>query len=78
MGAGQAIDLKYVEESSRQISKFAKGFTIVVERCTPVKTAQTIKEILETSLKLSLENENNSFSVLSNPEFLAEGSAISD
>ena len=43
------------------------------------ETAQTIKEILETSLKTkSLENENNSFSVLSNPEFLAEGSAISD
>ncbi len=80
VGAGQAIDLKYVEESSRQISKFAKGFTIVVEKSTlPVKTAQTIKEILETSQKTkSLENENNSFSVLSNPEFLAEGSAISD
>ncbi len=75
IGAGKASDLKWVESSARQISKFAKGFTIVVEKSTlPVKTAQVIKEILESSKK---EN-HNSFSVLSNPEFLAEGTAIND
>ena len=50
IGAGQASDLKYVEASSREISKYAEGFTIVVEKSTlPVKTAQTIKDILDAS-----------------------------
>ena len=50
IGAGQASDLKYVEASSREISKYAEGFTIVVEKSTlPVKTAQTIKDILESN-----------------------------
>ena len=76
LGAGQASDLKWVEASARQISKFSRGETIVVEKSTlPVKTAQTIKEILlNESNKLS----NKNFSVLSNPEFLAEGTAIND
>ena len=76
IGAGKAIDLKWVESSARQIAKYAKGFTIVVEKSTlPVRTAQTIKNILESSNKSS---EDKKFSVLSNPEFLAEGTAISD
>jgi len=80
VGAGQAIDLKYVEESSRLIAKYANKSTIVVEKSTlPVKTAQTIKEILNASIT---DKENSKkqvkFSVLSNPEFLAEGSAIND
>ena len=80
VGAGQAIDLKYVEESSRQIAKHANKFTIVVEKSTlPVKTAQTIKEILNASSNNKQDQKKEvSFSVLSNPEFLAEGSAISD
>ena len=80
VGAGQAIDLKYVEESSRQIAKHANKFTIVVEKSTlPVKTAQTIKEILNASTNNKQDQKKEvSFSVLSNPEFLAEGSAISD
>ena len=50
VGAGKASDLKWIESSARQISKFAKGFTIVVEKSTlPVKTANTIKKILEVS-----------------------------
>ena len=77
IGAGQAVDLKYVEASSREISKYARGYTIVVEKSTlPVKTAQTIKEILDASI--INENTDKSFSVLSNPEFLAEGTAIND
>ena len=47
VGAGQAIDLKWVESSARQIAKYSRGHTIVVEKSTlPVKTAETIKNIL--------------------------------
>tara|TARA_Y100000589_G_C27191221_1_gene644906 strand:+ start:3297 stop:4694 length:1398 start_codon:yes stop_codon:yes gene_type:complete len=76
-GAGQAIDLKWVDVSARKISEFASGETIVVEKSTlPVKTAQTIKEILESTNSKS--SNLKKFHVLSNPEFLAEGSAIND
>ena len=76
-GAGLAIDLKWVEASARKISEFGTGETIVVEKSTlPVKTAQTIKEILELSSKNS--SNNKIFHVLSNPEFLSEGTAIKD
>ena len=76
-GAGQAIDLKWVDASARKISEFATGETIVVEKSTlPVKTAQTIKEILESS-NINIKS-NKKFHVLSNPEFLAEGTAIND
>ena len=79
-GAGYASDLKWVEASARQIAKYARGHTIVVEKSTlPVKTAQVIKDILNKSLNNSIKEENNStFSILSNPEFLAEGTAIND
>ena len=79
IGTGQAIDLKYVEASSREISKYAEGHTIVVEKSTlPVKTAQTIKAILDASTKSQNNYNQKTFSVLSNPEFLAEGTAIND
>ena len=61
------------------ISKYAEGFTIVVEKSTlPVKTASTIKSILESFVIHNDKNKSNnkSFSILSNPEFLAEGSAV--
>jgi len=80
-GAGQASDLKWVDSSAREISKYAKGQTIVVEKSTlPVRTAQTIKEILEESnIDSKFDNGKDSkFFVLSNPEFLAEGTAIKD
>ena len=78
MGAGQTSDLRWVESCARQICKSARGNTIVVEKSTlPVKTAQTIKVILDSS-KINNSNENRTFSVLSNPEFLAEGTAIND
>ncbi len=79
IGAGQASDLKWVEACSRQVAKFAKGYTIIVEKSTlPVKTAEVIKNILESS-QLSINSKSEkSFDVLSNPEFLAEGSAIND
>ena len=77
-GAGFASDLKYVESSARQVAKYSKGHTIVVEKSTlPVKTAQTIKSILEAYQEKG-ESTNKTFDILSNPEFLAEGTAISD
>jgi UDPglucose 6-dehydrogenase len=73
MGKGRAADLKFVELSARQIARVAKSDKIVVEKSTlPVRTAQSIKAILD-------ETSNGvKFSVLSNPEFLAEGTAIAD
>ena len=72
-GAGKASDLKWIDKSSRQISKYGKSGAIVVEKSTlPVKTAQTIEEILNSN------NNNKVFKILSNPEFLAEGSAINN
>lgn len=71
MGKGQAADLKYIESCARHIAKVAKTDKIVVEKSTlPVRTAEAIKNILN--------NTGNSvnFQILSNPEFLAEGSAI--
>ena len=77
IGAGQASDLKWVEACAREVAMFAKGHTIVVEKSTlPVKTAEVIKTILKASQ--SNYNDAKTFEVLSNPEFLAEGSAIED
>ncbi|MEP2057994.1 MAG: nucleotide sugar dehydrogenase [Maribacter litoralis] len=72
-GKGQAADLKFIELCARNIAKVAKDDKIVVEKSTlPVRTAQTIQNILD--------NTGNSvkFDILSNPEFLAEGTAIDD
>ena len=71
-GAGMASDLKYVENAARRISEVSISDKIVVEKSTlPVRTAEKIKEILSKNKKISFE-------VLSNPEFLAEGTAIQD
>ncbi len=72
-GAGMAADLKYVESSAKTIAKFSKTNKIIVEKSTlPVRTAEKIKEILNKN------NRKVKFEVLSNPEFLAEGTAIQD
>ena len=82
IGAGYASDLKWIESSARQIAKFSKNHTIVIEKSTlPVKTAETIKTILNSSEQnnpSSKDQKNQTFSIISNPEFLAEGSAIND
>jgi UDPglucose 6-dehydrogenase len=71
LGAGQASYLEWVKASARTLSKSAQGHTIVVEKSTlPARTAEVIQQILA-----SAEGGKN-FSVLSNPEFLAEGTAI--
>ena len=79
VGAGQASDLKWVEVCARQVAKYSHGHTIVVEKSTlPVKTAEVIKTILEEAQATNFSSQGKSFDVLSNPEFLAEGSAIKD
>lgn len=72
-GKGQAADLKFIELCARQIADVATTSKIIVEKSTiPVRTAATIKSILDHTGK------GVQFHVLSNPEFLAEGTAIPD
>ena len=71
-GAGRASDLQYWEATARNIAKWAENDKIVVEKSTlPVRTAAAMSAILNT-------HEQYRFEVLSNPEFLAEGTAIQD
>jgi UDPglucose 6-dehydrogenase len=79
VGAGQASDLRWIEASARQVAACAKGHTIVVEKSTlPVRTAETVKAILAAAQGETIDGASKTFSVLSNPEFLAEGTAIAD
>ncbi|MFM1913903.1 MAG: UDP-glucose 6-dehydrogenase [Bacteroidota bacterium] len=72
-GKGQAADLKYIELSARTIAKAANSNKIVVEKSTlPVRTAEALKNILEYT------GNGVKFEILSNPEFLAEGTAFDD
>ena len=72
-GKGQASDLKYIELCARNIAKVAKTDKIVVEKSTlPVRTAEAIKSILDNT------GNGVQFEILSNPEFLAEGTAVED
>lgn len=72
-GKGMAADLKYVELCARQIACVAKTDKIVVEKSTlPVKTAEAIQHILDNT------GSGVNFEILSNPEFLAEGTAVRD
>lgn len=73
VGAGRAADLRFIESVARTIAQHATGSKIIVEKSTiPVKTADTIRTIIA-------ENSNGlKAQVLSNPEFLAEGTAVQD
>jgi UDPglucose 6-dehydrogenase len=72
-GKGMAADLKYIELCARQIAAVAKDNKIVVEKSTlPVRTAEAIKNILDNT------GNGVQFQILSNPEFLAEGTAVQD
>lgn len=72
-GKGMAADLKYIELCARQIAHVAKTDKIVVEKSTlPVRTAQAIKSILHNT------GNGVKYQILSNPEFLAEGTAVQD
>ena len=72
-GKGYAADLTYIESCAKQIAKVAKSDKIIVEKSTvPVRTSERIKEILK------INNNHVEFQILSNPEFLAEGTAMRD
>lgn len=73
VGAGRAADLRYIEKCARKIAEVAEDDKIVVEKSTlPVRTAESVKRILESN------SNGRHFQILSNPEFLAEGTAIAD
>ncbi len=73
VGKGKAADLKYIELCARQIAAVAMTDKIVVEKSTlPVRTAEAIKNILDNT------GNGVKFQILSNPEFLAEGTAVED
>lgn len=73
VGKGMAADLKYIELCARQIARVATSNKIVVEKSTlPVRTAEALKNILHNT------GNGVHFDILSNPEFLAEGTAIDD
>ena len=73
IGKGMAADLKYIELCARQIARVATSNKIVVEKSTlPVRTASAIKDILDHT------GNGVKFQILSNPEFLAEGTAVED
>jgi UDPglucose 6-dehydrogenase len=72
-GAGRAADLQYWEKVAREILRESGSSKIVVEKSTlPVKTAQTMEDILKAN------DRDVQFEVVSNPEFLAEGTAVKD
>lgn len=72
-GAGKASDLKFIESAVRRIAEVADTDKIIVEKSTiPVRTAEKIRRILESNA------HKCRFEVLSNPEFMAEGTAIQD
>ena len=73
LGAGMAADLQYWEKTARQILACARSPKIIVEKSTlPVKTALAMERILKS------RESRIHFEVLSNPEFLAEGTAVRD
>jgi UDPglucose 6-dehydrogenase len=72
-GKGMAADLKYIELCARQIARVSNQDKIVVEKSTlPVRTAETLRAILDNT------GHHVNFQILSNPEFLAEGTAVTD
>jgi UDPglucose 6-dehydrogenase len=73
MGKGMAADLKYIELCARQIAKVSTTDKIVIEKSTlPVRTAEALKNILDNT------GNGVNYQILSNPEFLAEGTAVDD
>ena len=72
-GAGKAADLQFIEKTARRIKASSRSNKIVVEKSTlPVRSAETIATILNSG------NDSVHFEILSNPEFMAEGTAIED
>lgn len=73
-GAGRAVDLQFIEQTARRIRENSHSDKIVIEKSTiPVRAAETLRRILHSG-----NNGEVRFEILSNPEFMAEGSAIRD
>jgi len=73
IGAGQAADLSHIEACARRIAQVARGDKTIVEKSTlPVRTAESLRRVLHAN------SNGYRFEVLSNPEFLAEGTAVAD
>merc|ERR1712085_230404 len=73
VGAGRAADLRFIEGVGRSVSEYATCSKIIVEKSTvPVKTAEALDRVLSSN------KGANTFWILSNPEFLAEGTAMKD
>ncbi|MFV8224405.1 nucleotide sugar dehydrogenase [Christiangramia aquimixticola] len=73
MGKGMAADLKFIELCARQIARVSTSDKIVIEKSTlPVRTAEALKNILDNT------GNGVNYQILSNPEFLAEGTAVDD
>jgi len=74
LGAGMAADLKYIESATRMIARVSTSSKIVIEKSTvPCRTAESMRAILDHNARPGIH-----FDILSNPEFLAEGTAIAD
>lgn len=73
-GSGYAADITYVESATRRIAQVAKSHKIVIEKSTvPCRTAESMRAILDANSHAGVR-----FDILSNPEFLAEGTAVKD
>mmetsp|Transcript_2408 Transcript_2408/g.7054 ORF Transcript_2408/g.7054 Transcript_2408/m.7054 type:complete len:840 (+) Transcript_2408:77-2596(+) len=73
IGAGRAADLRFIESVGRTVSQHANRGKIIIEKSTvPVKTAQALSRVLAAN------QGQHQFWILSNPEFLAEGTAMAD
>merc|ERR1712038_414274 len=73
VGAGRAADLRYIESVGRTVAEYANRSKIIIEKSTvPVKTAEALERVV------SANTGSHSFWILSNPEFLAEGTAMKD
>merc|ERR1712232_514796 len=73
VGAGRAADLRYIESVGRTVAQYANRPKIIIEKSTvPVKTAEALQRVV------SANQGSQKFWILSNPEFLAEGTAMKD
>lgn len=79
IGAGRAADLRFIENVGRDIAKWSTRSKIVIEKSTvPVKTAEALNRVLTAHQFAKGDGPERKFYILSNPEFLAEGTAMSD
>jgi UDPglucose 6-dehydrogenase len=79
VGAGMAADLQYLEKTARQIREFSQTSKVIIEKSTlPVRTAEAMEKILNTANTMKGTRNGIHFDILSNPEFLAEGTAVQD